>query len=72
MREVQTVADGHTVSNAPDLFRPPKVKRHRARLVLGWGTAWEDLRVLSAFSWAERVLAAAHPVLELQEASTPK
>ena len=22
----------------------------RARLVLGWGTAWEDLRVLSAFS----------------------
>ena len=26
-----------------------EVKRHRARLVLGWGTAWEDLRVLSAF-----------------------
>ena len=25
-------------------------KQHRARLVLGWGTAWEDLRVLSAFS----------------------
>ena len=25
-----------------------EVKRHRARLVLGWGTAWEDLRVLSA------------------------
>ena len=24
------------------------VKRRRARLVLGWGTAWEDLRVLSA------------------------
>ena len=27
-----------------------EVKQHRARLVLGWGTAWEDLRVLSAFS----------------------
>ena len=26
-----------------------QIKRHRARLVLGWGTAWEDLRVLSAF-----------------------
>ena len=27
-----------------------EVKRHRARLVLGWGTAWEDLRVLPAQS----------------------
>ena len=26
-----------------------EVKRRRARLVLGWGAAWEDLRVLSAF-----------------------
>ena len=26
-----------------------EIKRRRARLVLGWGTAWEDLRVLSAF-----------------------
>ena len=26
-----------------------EVKQHRARLVLGWGTAWEDLTVLSAF-----------------------
>ena len=26
-----------------------EVKQRRARLVLGWGTAWEDLRVLSAF-----------------------
>ena len=26
-----------------------EVKQHRARSVLGWGTAWEDLRVLSAF-----------------------
>ena len=25
-----------------------EVKQHRARSVLGWGTAWEDLRVLSA------------------------
>ena len=25
-----------------------EVKRRRARLVLGWGTAWEDLRVLPA------------------------
>ena len=28
-----------------------EVKRHRARLVLGWGTAWEHLRVLSALSF---------------------
>jgi hypothetical protein len=27
-----------------------EVKRRRARSVLGWGTAWEDLRVLSAFA----------------------
>ena len=27
-----------------------EVKRRRARLVLGWGTAREDLRVLLAFS----------------------
>ena len=27
-----------------------EVKRRRARLVLGWGTAWEDLRVLPAFT----------------------
>ena len=26
------------------------VKGRRARLVLGWGTAWEDLRLLSAFA----------------------
>ena len=26
-----------------------EVKQYRARSVLGWGTAWEDLRVLSAF-----------------------
>ena len=28
-----------------------EVKRRRARLVLGWGTAWELLRVLSAFAF---------------------
>ena len=27
-----------------------EVKQLRARIVLGWGTAWEVLRVLSAFS----------------------
>ena len=27
-----------------------EIKRLRARLVLGWGTAWEHLRVLSAFA----------------------
>ena len=26
-----------------------EVKRHRAQLVLGWGTAWEAFRVLPAF-----------------------
>ena len=29
-----------------------EVKQRRARSVLGWGTAWEDLRVLSAFRLA--------------------
>ena len=34
-----------------------EVKQHRARSVLGWGTAWEDLRVLSAFSiWSCKFL----------------
>jgi hypothetical protein len=28
-----------------------EVKRHMARLVLVWGTAWEELRVLWAFHW---------------------
>ena len=28
-----------------------EVEWHRARLVLGWGTAWEHLRVLSAFAF---------------------
>ena len=29
------------------------VKRRRARLVLGWGTAWESLGVLLAFFWIQ-------------------
>ena len=32
-----------------------EVKQHRARLVLGWGAAWGDLRVLSAFSLFLRI-----------------
>ena len=31
-------------------FPNSEVKRRRARLVLGWGTAREDLRVLLAFA----------------------
>ena len=38
-------ADGHTGS-----LSTSEVKRHRARLVLGRGAAWEVLRVLSAFA----------------------
>ena len=33
-----------------------EVKRRRTRLVLGWGTAREDLRVLPAFSLSIRLL----------------
>ena len=43
------LADGHTVAENTGSLLTSEVKRHRARLVLGWGTAWEDLRVLSAF-----------------------
>ena len=39
-----------------------EVKRHRAWLVLGWGTAWEDLRVLPAFL-KPIVWALSHPIL---------
>ena len=42
-------ADGHTVVENTGSLLTSEVKRHRARLVLGWGTAWEDLWVLSAF-----------------------
>ena len=44
------LADGHTVAENTGSLLTSEVKRYRARLVLGWGTAWEDLRVLSAFS----------------------
>ena len=43
------LADGHTVAENTGSLLTSEVKRHRARLVLGWGTAWEDLGVLSAF-----------------------
>ena len=47
-----------------------KVKRRRARLVLGWGTAWEDLRVLSALykitrRCASEIVAERHALLTL-------
>ena len=41
-------ADGLRVEYTGSLLTS-EVKRRRARLVLGWGTAREDLRVLSAF-----------------------
>ena len=43
------IAGGHAASNAPDLLRPPKLSGAGPRLVLGWGTAREDLRVLPAY-----------------------
>ena len=43
------VADGYTVVEHTGSLLTSEVKRHRARLVLGWGTAWEDLWALSAF-----------------------
>ena len=43
-------ADGHTVAENTGSLLTSEVQRHRAWLVLGWGTAWEDLRVLSAFT----------------------
>ena len=43
------LADGHTVAENTGSLLTSEVKRHRARLVLGWGTAWEDPWMLSAF-----------------------
>ena len=43
-----------------------EVKRRRARLVLGWGTAWEDLRVLSAFAYFK-----SHNQLQVTNSSSP-
>ena len=50
LKQYIDVADGHTVVENTGSLLTSEVKRHRARLVLGWGTAWEDLGVLSAFS----------------------
>ena len=36
----------HRISSEPGSLLNSEVKWRRARLVLGWGTAWEDLRVL--------------------------
>ena len=46
MREI-FIAGGHTASNAPDLFRPPKLSSAGPGLELGCGAAREDLRVLT-------------------------
>ena len=54
-KEFITLADGHTVAENTGSLLTSEVKRHRARLVLGWGTAREDLRVLSAFVCAADV-----------------
>ena len=48
-----------------------EVKRRRARLVLGWGTAREDLRVLSAFhthSFSHSSLKAAVGTISIEKA----
>jgi hypothetical protein len=41
-----------------------EVKRHRPRLVLGWGTAWEHTRVQSAF--CNLLWIASHNILAIQ------
>ena len=51
------VPDGHTVSKACTKSLPTsEVKRHRARLITGWGTAREVLKVLSASHLSLRFL----------------
>ena len=49
LKESIHIADGHTVVENTGSLLTSEVKRHRARLVLGWGTAWADLWVLSDF-----------------------
>ena len=44
VRQICPLADGHTASNAQGSLLNSEVKWRRARLVLVWGTAWEDLR----------------------------
>ena len=60
------LADGHTVAENTGSLLTSEVKRHRARLVLGWGTAWEDLWVLSAFR--KRAIASRGKVVSKQTA----
>ena len=40
--------------DAPDPILTSEVKRPRARLVLGCGTAWEDLKVLASSTKPDR------------------
>ena len=47
LRMRKALGSNPSVSNAESL-PTSEVKRHRARLVLGWETAWEHLQVLSA------------------------
>ena len=49
VRQIYLFADGHNRVQCTGSLLNSEVKWRRARLVLGWGTAWEDLRVLSAF-----------------------
>ena len=49
LKQCIDVADGHTVVENTGSLLTSEVKQLRARIVLGWGTAWEVLRVLSAF-----------------------
>ena len=49
LKQFKDTAGGHTASNAPDLFRPPKLTA-QGPVSTGWGTAREDLRVLPAFT----------------------
>ena len=45
---VKCLADGHAVSNAPDLFRLPKLSGARPGYYWGGRAVLEDLMVLSA------------------------
>ena len=47
-----------------------EVNRSRARLVLGWGTAWEDLWVLLAFLPRQPIVALGATCVEDRPAST--
>ena len=49
VRVTQNPADGQYRDECTESLLTPELKRHRAWLLLGWGTAWEDIWVLSAF-----------------------